>query len=88
MISSNGGVWSSTDEDLNNKLDCWKFKTGDVIYCEVQVGEGPESTDNKIVFKKGKHKYVLPFTCYTGEKLYPCVMLHYVGDEVAVLPSF
>jgi hypothetical protein len=88
MISSNGGVWSSTDEDLNNKLACWRFKTGDVIDCEVEVGEGPESSESRIVFKNGKHKYTLPFSCDAEEKVYPCVMLHYVGDEVTVLPSF
>jgi hypothetical protein len=80
MISSNGGVWSSTDSSLNNKLGCWRFKTGDVIECEVELGEGPESAKNKIVFKKGKHNYILPFECDPDDKMYPCVMLHYVGD--------
>ena len=80
MISSNGGVWSSTDMNLNNKLTCWKFKTGNVIECQVEFGDGPDSSNNQIVFKNGKHKYVLPFKCIPENKLYPCVMLHYAGD--------
>jgi hypothetical protein len=67
---------------------CWRFKTGDVIECQAEFGEGRESEKNRVIFKRGKKKFILPFKCLPDDKLYPCVMLHYVGDEVAILPSF
>lgn len=35
MISANGGTWSSTMADLNNKVKAFKFQEGDVITCIV-----------------------------------------------------
>lgn len=35
MISSNGGVWSSSDTNKNNKIKSFKFGRGDTIVCEI-----------------------------------------------------
>jgi hypothetical protein len=38
MVSTNGGSWSHIDNDLNNVVRCFTFKTGDTISCTVEFG--------------------------------------------------
>jgi hypothetical protein len=35
MISANGGTWSHTSADFNNKVKSFEFQQGDIISCIV-----------------------------------------------------
>lgn len=35
MISANGGTWSHTNAEFNNKIKSFRFKQGDIISCLV-----------------------------------------------------
>ncbi|CAK62454.1 unnamed protein product (macronuclear) [Paramecium tetraurelia] len=81
MVSSNGGVWSSTTSNLNNVVKCFKFGKGDVIVCTfdpknetITFHKQKSSTTFKLDIPKSDHEF------------YPCVLFYYALDEVEFIP--
>lgn len=55
MVSANGGTWSNSSNDYNNKVKAFKFVKGDIITVIVDL------TTLKITFKKKTETFEIPF---------------------------
>jgi hypothetical protein len=66
MISSNGGSWSSIDPKKNNIVRAFKFGVGDVVECEVVMGNEGEEKD-RVVFRKGEEVYEVEVRMVEGD---------------------
>lgn len=82
MISANGGTWSNTNAEFNNKVRAFKFGKGDIVTAVVNVEE------KKITFKKKLESFDIPFSVIPGDELHPCALFYYVNDEVEYLPEY
>ena len=83
MVSSNGGVWSNTRSEHNNKVSTYHFQTGDTIHVKVDLSL------KKVKFIKNNNSgsWETTFTLIAGDKLYPCVLFYFKDDEVEYLPN-
>ena len=80
LISSNGGVWSNTRSEHNNKVSTSNFYTDDIIHVKVDMS-------SKTIFfsKNSSNCWETTFKTIEGDKLYPCVLFYFEGDEVEYL---
>ena len=81
LVSSNGGVWSNTRGEHNNKVSTYNIYSDDVIHVKVDM------SSKTITFtRNNSSSWETTFTTIPGDKLYPCVLFYFEGDEVEYLP--
>ncbi|KRX06241.1 HECT-domain-containing protein [Pseudocohnilembus persalinus] len=78
MISSNGGSWSSHQEEYNNCVKAFRFSNQDVIIMDYF----PQQKLIKFTKRSTNYSYTLPVQIPTKDSLHLAVLMFHVEDQV------